>query len=285
MTTKTAFLDLPANFETIPTKELAKWCKRHWNTIEREHITAKNLQALCARFNLSKTAKTKHAAVGVLRKHLFEEKTERQTKRKRESSKDKEEEEEEDELKRKSRKPKRIPEGKDDEDQEPKPAEEEAEQPEQSLELTMALEESESEEDKEPEQPGPTQLLLPDRSLPVKDRAAFLLRYSLEQLGMVSSSFLFFSSIFYCFANPTRVGFGFGCLLYNFQHYYIRRASDWSESRISISFGGTEAQFLSHFAIVLRLILMFAHIRRASDLIFAIFRTFCYCLQSDARRI
>ena len=95
MTTKTAFLDLPANFETIPTKELAKWCKWHWNTIEREHITAKNLQALCAKFNISRTAKTKHAAIGVLRKHLFKEEPERQTKRKRESSKDKEEEEEE----------------------------------------------------------------------------------------------------------------------------------------------------------------------------------------------
>src|SRR5690242_517226 len=95
MTTKTAFLDLPANFETIPTKHLAKWCKRHWSTIEHKHITAKNLHALCAKFNLSRTAKTKHAAIGVLRKHLFEEEPERQTKRKCKSSKDREEEEEE----------------------------------------------------------------------------------------------------------------------------------------------------------------------------------------------
>jgi len=80
-------------------------------------------------------------------------------------------------------------------------------QPEQSLELTMLLEESESEEEEEAAELGPTQLLLPDRSLPIKDRAAFLLHYSLEQLGMVSSSFLFFSSIFYGFANLTHVGF------------------------------------------------------------------------------
>ena len=106
MTTKTAFLDLPANFETIPTKELAKWCKWHWSTIECKHITAKNLQALCAKFNLSRTAKTKHAAIGMLRKHLFEEEPECQTKRKHESSKDKEEEEEQ--LTRRSCKPKRI---------------------------------------------------------------------------------------------------------------------------------------------------------------------------------